>query len=116
MKATDFKKFIKNAVKEAIQEELKDILLEAVRSPKTIVNETYTPTPTHTQQSKSNLSESEKRDMFRNMIGDMARGADTISMTTDNIPFRPTSTNTAAEGSSLPPGEVSLDQIMGLMK
>jgi hypothetical protein len=118
MKATDFKKIIKSAVKEAIQEELKDILLEAVRSPKTIVNESITPsynTPTYTQP-KPSLSESEKRNMFKNMIGDMARGADTISMTTDNIPFRPTATNTAAEGSSLPPGEVSLDQIMGLMK
>ena len=39
MKTQDFKKIIKEAVREAIQEELKDILLEAVRSPKTIVNE-----------------------------------------------------------------------------
>jgi hypothetical protein len=37
MKTTDFKNLIKEAVREAIQEELKDILLEAVRAPKTIV-------------------------------------------------------------------------------
>ena len=34
MKSTELKKLIKNAVKEAIQEELKDILLEAVKAPK----------------------------------------------------------------------------------
>ena len=34
MKSTELKKMIKDAVKEAIQEELKDILLEAVRAPK----------------------------------------------------------------------------------
>ena len=37
MKSTELKKFIKEAVREAIQEELKDILLEAVRAPKTQV-------------------------------------------------------------------------------
>ena len=40
MKTNDFKILIKQAVKEAIQEELKDILLEAIRSPKTIITET----------------------------------------------------------------------------
>jgi hypothetical protein len=39
MKTDGLKKLIKDAVREAIQEELKDILLEAVRSPKTIVKE-----------------------------------------------------------------------------
>ena len=34
MKTDGLKKLIKDAVREAIQEELKDILLEAVRSPK----------------------------------------------------------------------------------
>jgi hypothetical protein len=46
MKSTDFKKLIKEAVREAIQEELKDILLEAVKSSKQIVRESYTPTST----------------------------------------------------------------------
>ena len=34
MKLKELKSIVKTAVKEAIQEELKDILLEAVRSPK----------------------------------------------------------------------------------
>jgi len=45
MKPSEFKKIIKESVKEAIQEELKDILLEAVRSSKQIVKEAYNPPP-----------------------------------------------------------------------
>jgi len=37
LKRSECRKIIKEAVREAIQEELKDILLEAVRAPKTIV-------------------------------------------------------------------------------
>ena len=37
MKINELKKIIKQTVKEAIQEELKDILLEAVKAPKQIV-------------------------------------------------------------------------------
>ena len=33
MKSSEFKKIVKSAVKEAIQEELKDILFEAFKSP-----------------------------------------------------------------------------------
>jgi hypothetical protein len=47
MKSTDFKKIIKEAVREAIQEELKDILLEAVKAPKQVVRESYNPTTKH---------------------------------------------------------------------
>ena len=44
MKSTDFKKIIKEAVREVIQEELKEILLEAVRAPKTqVVKESFNP-------------------------------------------------------------------------
>jgi len=118
MKTTDFKKLIKEAVREVFQEEMREILIEAVKSPKVPVGTGGYGTVTETQtisNNKSTLSEADKRNMFRNMIGDMARGVDTISMTTDSIPFRPTAANTAAEGSSLPPGELSMNQIMGLM-
>jgi hypothetical protein len=122
MKTTDFKKLIKEAVREVFQEEMREILIEAVKSPKVPVGVPVgtggygTVTETQTiSNNKSTLSEADKRNMFRNMIGDMARGVDTISMNTDNIPFRPSAANTAAEGSSLPPGELSMNQIMGLM-
>jgi len=41
MKQNELKDLIKVAVREAIQEELKDILLEAVKSNKQPVNESY---------------------------------------------------------------------------
>ena len=39
MKLSELKKTVKDAVKEAIQEEMKDILMEAVRSPRATVYE-----------------------------------------------------------------------------
>jgi len=56
----------------------------------------------------------DKRKAYMDIIGNMARGNDEINFTTNNNPFIPTPVNITAEGSSLPPGEVSLDQIMGL--
>ncbi len=113
MKPTEFKKIIKEAVKEAIHEELKDIILEAVKSPKStsigvgsagVVNENIIPS-------------SEKRQRYMEVLNQTA-GLDpemgTISMTSANV-FRPMAMNTAAEGSSLPPGEVDMSQIMGLL-
>ena len=46
MKLSELKNIVKSAVREAIQEELKDILLEAVKSPKPVVHESVTATPT----------------------------------------------------------------------
>ena len=120
MKPSELKSFIKEAVREAIQEELKDILLEAVRAPKAPTHEVYQAnpitlpsTPAQTPQ-KSTL---EKRAMMESIMGDMRRGQDTISMTTANLnSFQvPTGVNTSAEGTSLPQGNVGLDQIMALM-
>ena len=120
MKSTDFKKIIKEAVREAIQEELKDILLEAVRVPKTPIQEAYQMHPvtvnTTTTQTPAK-SPAEKRAMMESIMGDMRRGQDTISMTTANLnSFQaPVGINTSAEGTSLPQGNVGLDQIMALM-
>ena len=43
MKINQLKSIVKEAVRDAIQEELKDILLEAVRSPKQVVHEVTPP-------------------------------------------------------------------------
>jgi len=123
MDTRGFKKLIKEAVREAIQEELKDILLEAVRAPKTIVKESYaapatnlTPTPTTPSIST--------REKYREILGGMMDTRNgNLNMTSENAlgfgstqAYRPpASVNTTGEGSSLPPGEVSLDQLMGLM-
>jgi len=112
MKTDLLKKLIKEAVREAIQEEIKDILLEAVRSPKTVVNENATPisyttkTPTISPDIKRNL---------RSMIGGEFDATITANSSHAQPAYTPPPVSTTGEGSSLPGGEVSLDQIMGLM-
>ena len=121
MKPSELKSFIKEAVREAIQEELKDILLEAVRAPKAPIQEAYKMHPvtvdvTATQAPQK--SATEKRAMMESIMGDMRRGQDTLSFTSANantIQVAP-GMNTSGEGSKLPEGNVGLDMIMGLMK
>jgi hypothetical protein len=75
MKTNDFKILIKQAVKEAIQEELKDILLEAIRSPKTLVTETLKDNyaqPSIEQPKK--LTPTERQAMFGGILGEMQNG------------------------------------------
>jgi hypothetical protein len=128
MKPSELKSFIKEAVREAIQEELKDILLEAVRAPKAPIVETsvrsggiwgrkYSRFPTK--------SPAEKRAMMESIMGDMRRGQDSLSfnsadargmgVTANTLQVAP-GMNTSGEGSKLPDGNVGLDMIMGLMK
>jgi hypothetical protein len=133
MKPSELKSFIKEAVREAIQEELKDILLEAVRAPKAPIIETpvgvggygtvTTGTPLAPQPSAT--SAAEKRAMMESIMGDMRRGQDTLSfnsmdargasMNQTTLQVTP-GMNTTGDGSKLPEGNVGLDMIMGLMK
>ena len=120
MKLSQLKKIVKEAVKEAIQEEMKEILIEAVRAPKQVVNE-FKPTPTPTNPvSQTKLPETDKVKLRENMmdvLGSMMPGANgTLSATTANVPMQvnPGMDTTSANG-SLPQGNVSMDQIMGLM-
>jgi hypothetical protein len=112
MKIEGLKKLIKEAVREAIQEELKDILLEAVKSPKAVVQENYIPVPAYQQSSPVN------HDLKRNLRSMIGGEFDTV-ISANSSHAQPTYTpppiNTMGEGSSLPGGEVSLDQIMGIM-
>lgn len=113
MKIDGLKKLIKEAVREAIQEELKDILLEAVKSPKTVVQETYAPVSTQTPTS-SPVNHDFRRNL-RSMIGGEFDATITANSSHAVPTYTPPPVNTAGEGSSLPGGEVSLDQIMGIM-
>lgn len=107
MKQNALKLLIKQAVREAIQEELKDILLEAVKSPKQTVVEHIQP-----QQNVAptpSLSSKEKRAAYQNILGDMQ-----AQFTTQNVP-KPFNPQGGLPGGDLPEGEVNMDQIMGLM-
>jgi hypothetical protein len=112
MKIDILKKLIKEAVREAIQDELKDILLEAVKSPKTVVQETYTPAPTY--NTSTTVNHDLKRNL-RSMIGGEFDTVITANSTHAQPAYSPPPVSTMGEGSSLPGGEVSLDQIMGIM-
>jgi hypothetical protein len=109
MKLEVFKKMIKDSVKEAIQEELKDILLEAVRSPKTVLTETYA--QPHLENPKK-LSPEERRNIFSGMLGEMQTGGIATSQYAGNMQV-----NGAVDviNGALPEGSVGLDQIMALM-
>jgi len=110
MKASDFKKFIKDAVREVIQEELKEILLEAVKSPKQVIRESYTaPTP-HTPVGPG-IPEitMDKRQSYMDVIGETA-----LSFTSNDVAkFNPRGADPMS--GNLPGGELGMDQIMGLL-
>lgn len=106
MKQNALKSLIKQAVKEAIQEELKEILLEAVKSNKQPIQES-TPVAQTPTKSKSELRES-----YRNILGDTAA---TFNSSHVEQPLRVTNMDTAGPNGQLPEGNVSMDQIMGLM-
>ena len=122
MKVSQLKSIVKEAVKEAIQEELKDVLMEAVRSPKQTVyeNRMGTPTTDVAPPSPTNpvatKTREEIRESYMNVLGGMMPGENgTISANTNNVPLQVTNADTTSPNGSLPQGEVSMDQIMGLM-
>jgi hypothetical protein len=106
MKSNDFKKLIKEAVREVIQEELKDILLEALRSPKQIVKESYTPPTSTPSYAPPSIDFKSK---YAEVLGETA-----MSFTSQNaVPFRPQVSDPV--NGNLGAGEVGMDQIMSLL-
>jgi len=103
MKTKTFKKIIKEAVKEAFQEEIKTFLIEALSQGKAPINEKK-------EISKSTLTESEKRKLYLDMIDQTE-----ISLTTKDLPqFSPLGGMDIING-TLPSGEVSMDVIKQLI-
>jgi hypothetical protein len=108
MKTTDFKKLIKEAVREVIQEELKDILLEALKSPKQIVRESYSP-PSSPSQPAYAPPPIDFRSKYAEVLGETA-----LSFTSQDVQpsFRP---HGDPVNGNLGSGELGMDQIMGLL-
>jgi len=108
MKTDGLKRLIKEAVREAIQEELKDILLEAVRTPKTIVKESIqtidTPKPTFTQP-MMDTKKAYADIMNETMMSFTSKDA--------QVPFRPQVSDPV--NGNLGDGELGMDQIMSLL-
>ena len=113
MKLNELKNIVKTAVKEAIQEELKDILLEAVRAPKTIVTESLRDTYAQPHLSKpKQLTPKERQEMFGGILEEMQGGGAATTAYAGN--FQATGPVDSVNG-ALPEGSVGLDQIMALM-
>tara|TARA_B100000902_G_C26942850_1_gene731936 strand:- start:178 stop:522 length:345 start_codon:yes stop_codon:yes gene_type:complete len=111
MKLSQLKSIVKDAVKEAIQEEMKDILLEAIKVPKTTIQE---------KQVQKSMPQSDKAQLRENMMSvldGMRPGADgTLNANTSNTPLAVSGFgDTTSPNGKLPEGNVSMDQIMGLM-
>ena len=111
MKSAELKKMIKDSVKEAIQEELKDILLEAVKSPRTsnvgMVQESSTPQP---PQPTSNITAEQKRSLYEQALGETSLSF----QSQDAQSFKPQAGYDPSNG-TLPQGNVGMDQIMSLI-
>jgi len=118
MKLNELKKVIKQAVKEAIQEEMKDILLEAVKTPQQPIVENRTNAPVNyappATAETPKFDKAQVRQNYMNVLGDMMEGK-TVTSSNVGKPLQVTSTDTTSPNGSLPEGEVGMDQIMGLM-
>jgi len=112
MKSADFKKLIKEAVREVIQEELKEILLEAVRTPKTVVRESYSPSTAPISPSQPTFTPPvmDTKKAYMDIMNETA-----LSFTSRDaqVPFRPQVSDPV--NGNLGTGEVGMDQIMNLL-
>ena len=117
MKLDILRKIIREEVKGAIQEELKDLLLEAIRSPKQPVGingfGVTNNSPMSTTTSTATISKEQLRENYRNILGETAASFNTSQV---GKPLQLTGTmDTASPNGRLPEGEVPMNMIMGLM-
>ncbi len=118
MKTETFKNLIKKAVKEAIQEELKDLLLEAIKSPSKGLMENSDPKlnfndsigNTSTPLNSPPPTSEELRQKYMSVLGETAKSFSTQDIT----PFNPSGVNDPING-NLGTGEVGMDQINSLL-
>jgi hypothetical protein len=118
MKLDILRKIIREEVKGAIQEELKDLLLEAIRTPKQPIGiggfgvTHNSPMPT-TTTSTATVSKEQLRENYRNILGETAASFNTSQV---GKPLQLNgSMDTASPNGRLPEGEVPMNMIMGLM-
>ena len=120
MKLDILRKIIREEVKGAIQEELKDLLLEAIRTPKQVVEtQTYNPSPSTgpgpfiPTTATATISKEQLRENYRNILGETAASFNTSQV---GKPLQLTGTmDTTSPNGRLPEGEVPMNMIMGLM-
>jgi hypothetical protein len=114
MKTEAFKTLIKESLKEVIKEELSLELRKIIREEILLSSP---PKPINEVQISSNQSTPNYKPIMNQLNSEMAQLFSNPSPITPSPaqPFRPSPVSTVAEGSALPPGEVSLDQITKLL-
>lgn len=114
MKIEVLKKIIKETVREAIQEELKEVLYESFKSGGQVQRPMPTTTMTPPPVEPKSMDRHQIRENYMNVLGDMKS-----QFTTQNVPTQGVRVHgpvdTTSPNGKLPEGEVSMDQIMGLM-
>jgi len=112
MKISELRVMLKEVVKEVFHEELKEILLEAVKSPKQPMLESRAfSNPQITESQILGLSPEDKQSLREN-YSSLIEGPSRSPIAQRQSGYSPGRyVNTASENSELPEGEVSLDQI-----
>ena len=125
MKTSELRTMLKSVVKEVFREELKDILLEAVKRPLSVPNYSQqTPSSTlmenqSTPNEKTSPPDDFKEQLRKNYEREImaANGGQLPEFLIPQQGYNPRGANHATViNGELPPGEVSLDQIMNLGK
>ena len=126
MKTSQFKKILKEAVREVFQEEIKEILFEALKSPKnTIVeNQQFSPQSPSSgaPQVDPSFNSSDFRNELRSGYAKLIENSPGAQPQTNPTLHDPNGyqvsryVNTAGPNTELPPGEVSFDQISALIQ
>lgn len=119
MTTNEFKKIVKEAAREVFQEELKEILLEAIRSPKATIVESspyinnVNNSGNHIQQPSytSTLTTEDKQNMRQNYLSIINETANDVY--NPNKSFNPIGVDPI--NGDLPEGELDMSQIMNLM-
>ena len=111
MKIEELKNLLKQVVKEVFQEELKGILIEALKSNKSNVIEGIVHTSPQLQNPASNKKHPIKTS-YMDIINEMKAGPK--SPLDGEIQIPKGEVDLLSEGSSLPQGSLSLEQIMNL--
>ena len=119
MKVDVLKKIIKETVKEAIQEELKEVLYESFKQgarPQPVPTPQMTPPPMQPKGEAPAVDRQQIRESYMNVLGDMKS-----QFTSGHVPQSQGvhingPVDTTSPNGKLPEGEVSMDQIMGIMK
>ena len=113
MKLQQFRQIIREEVKKVFQEEIKDLLMEALKKPTTQVVAEAPKQPIEAPKPVNNEVRKSIKEGYKNILGETAAAFNTSNI---NQPLQMSgNVDTTSPQGKLPEGEVSMDQIMGLM-